>query len=284
MKDAYYFSHDSNARNDTKILAMRSDYGIAGYGMYWIIIETLRDESDYKLHLKPYTIKALAMQMSLDTETVNKFIDDCINLYELFEIEGDYFWSESLCRRMEKVQDIKDKRKQAVSKRWDKQNNEDEIQENYKSNTSVLQNDTKERKGKEKKGKESKINNNKEEYVENAQKVLDFYHKYLPMLPSVKKLTPQRITYINKRVEDSSLEEVEAMLIEASKSDFLTGKSKDWKATLDWLMNPNNFIKVLEGNYANKEGTHGKFGKHDLKNNESDWPDLSHIYFDPNRV
>ena len=40
-KDAYYFSHDANARLDPKNQAMICKYGMAGYGMYWIIIEML---------------------------------------------------------------------------------------------------------------------------------------------------------------------------------------------------------------------------------------------------
>lgn len=31
-KDAYFFAHDCNARNDPKILALRSVYGAEGYG------------------------------------------------------------------------------------------------------------------------------------------------------------------------------------------------------------------------------------------------------------
>ncbi len=31
-KDAYYFPHDCNARNDPKILALRSVFGAEGYG------------------------------------------------------------------------------------------------------------------------------------------------------------------------------------------------------------------------------------------------------------
>ena len=37
------------------------------------------------------------------------------------------------------------------------------------------------------------------------------------------------------------------------KSDFLKGKNNHgWVATYDWLVKPNNFIKVLEGNYENR--------------------------------
>ena len=46
-KKTSYFSHDSNARNDEKILAVRMRLGAEGYGIYFMLIERLRDESDY---------------------------------------------------------------------------------------------------------------------------------------------------------------------------------------------------------------------------------------------
>ena len=51
MKDAYYFSHDSNARNDQRIMKLRMKYGPEGYGIYFMIIEILRDIENYTLHL-----------------------------------------------------------------------------------------------------------------------------------------------------------------------------------------------------------------------------------------
>ncbi|NLJ37636.1 MAG: hypothetical protein GX432_02615 [Candidatus Atribacteria bacterium] len=39
----------------------------------------------------------------------------------------------------------------------------------------------------------------------------------------------------------------------AGESDFLNGKSeKGWKANFEWIMRPENFIKIMEGNYENK--------------------------------
>lgn len=40
-KDAYFFSHDCNARNDPKILALRSVYGAEGYGVYFIQLKSI---------------------------------------------------------------------------------------------------------------------------------------------------------------------------------------------------------------------------------------------------
>lgn len=37
-------------------------------------------------------------------------------------------------------------------------------------------------------------------------------------------------------------------------SSFLKGQNnKNWTVTFDWLVKPNNFIKILEGNYVDKE-------------------------------
>ena len=41
-----------------------------------------------------------------------------------------------------------------------------------------------------------------------------------------------------------------------AESDFLSGRKKDgrsWHATFDWIIEPSNFTKILEGNYANRE-------------------------------
>ena len=42
-----YFSHDSNARNSKKLLRLRQAHGAAGYGVYFMLLERLREEGDY---------------------------------------------------------------------------------------------------------------------------------------------------------------------------------------------------------------------------------------------
>ena len=47
----------------------------------------------------------------------------------------------------------------------------------------------------------------------------------------------------------------------ASESDFLNGKGpKGWVASFDWMMVPQNFQKVLENNYRNKQVTQVQYG------------------------
>lgn len=104
-KDVYYFPHDYNARNDPKITAMRTIYGAEGYGWYWMIIEILRAEPDYRLPINKYTFDGLAMQMQCDRSRLEQFIKDSINEFKdsegaLFQSDGQFLWSNSLLRRM----------------------------------------------------------------------------------------------------------------------------------------------------------------------------------------
>lgn len=94
-KDAFYFSHDCNARNDVKILKLRRILGAKGYGIFWMLIEVLRESKEYKL---PITI---VKELSFDFRESEEIILTIINDFELFKIDNDYFfYSESLNQRM----------------------------------------------------------------------------------------------------------------------------------------------------------------------------------------
>jgi hypothetical protein len=86
-------------------------------------------------------------------------------------------------------------------------------------------------------------------------------------LPKIISIDKARKATVKARLKEYSLEQVEEMFRKAEKSDFLTGRIKSkgerpFKASFDWLMKPSNFIKVLEGNYDNREVSgNGKIGE-----------------------
>lgn len=95
MKDAYYFTHDCNARNDVKILKLRRILGASGYGLFWMLIEVLRESQGYKL---PITV---IKELSFDFRESEELILSVIKDFGLFTISDDYFFfSDSLNRRM----------------------------------------------------------------------------------------------------------------------------------------------------------------------------------------
>ena len=107
-KDAYYFPHDSNAQHDEKILKLRVKYGWAGYGLYWAIIEKLREASNYRLDSQD--IACLSLGVSHPIDDLIAFLKDCY-LWELLTESNGCFFSESLCRRMVEI----DKRRKQLS-------------------------------------------------------------------------------------------------------------------------------------------------------------------------
>ena len=99
-KNTYYFSHDYNARNDTKVLFLRMQLGMEGYGIYWYLIESLA-ESGGTLPLQ--LIPVLAMQM----HTTEAKVKAVVNGFNLFEIIDKQFFSIRLNEHLEKVNQIK---------------------------------------------------------------------------------------------------------------------------------------------------------------------------------
>ena len=75
-----------------------------------------------------------------------------------------------------------------------------------------------------------------------------------------------RLKLLNTRIKEYGLEEVLKAIDNISLSSFLKGQNnRSWAITFDWFVKPNNFPKVLENNYLDKEGAHGGA----RKNNES---------------
>lgn len=161
MKKTPYFSHDANAREDPKIMAMRSIYGWQGYGWYWLFIENMREQQDYKLSIQgQYVFNAFAMQMQCESEVAEKFINDCINEFKLFKSNEKKFWSSSLIIRMGKMQEKSKKASESAKARWSKgsatsetvcEGNADNMRTHSECNANAMQ-------IKESKVKESKVN------------------------------------------------------------------------------------------------------------------------------
>lgn len=109
-KDSYYFPHDSNARNDIKMIKVRRKYKFEGYGLYFALVEILREQKGYKLPLS--NIPDIAYDLGVTEQKLTSIIKD----FDLFIIDGDNFYTTSLIRRMQKFDELKIKRIEAGRK------------------------------------------------------------------------------------------------------------------------------------------------------------------------
>ncbi len=175
MKDTYYFSHDANARNDPKILMMRSIYSYEGYGWYWAIIEIMREQKDYKLKIAYNAIyKGLAVQLQTTPEKMEEFIKDCTH-FELFNTDNEYIWSDSLNKRMAIKDKKSEKARESAKARWGKNNMVKESKKSTeKSNKPKKVNEVKE----VKEVKEvNEVKEVKKEGIENVSEINKFYEE-----------------------------------------------------------------------------------------------------------
>ena len=110
---------------------------------------------------------------------------------------------------------------------------------------------------KSKKTTQSKENKNKEEKSKvdesttaTPQEIIDLYNGYCTNLIKCTQLTDKRlISVLNTKF---TIDELKQIFEKANNSSFLTGKNDSgFKANFDWIINPNNALKILEGNYDN---------------------------------
>ena len=114
-----YFNHDSNARNDEKIVALRIRYGAEGYGVYFMLIEMLQAAPGCTLE-KDY--KALAFDLRVSARRIKSIVED----FGLFTPTdgGKKFYSERLVKYASDVDESYERYAEAGRKgmkaRWKK--------------------------------------------------------------------------------------------------------------------------------------------------------------------
>ena len=115
MSEKFWFKHDSNAKDDPKCILLVEQLGLEGYGIYWVLIELLREQKDYRYPIK--LIPAIARRFNTSTEKVMTVIKG----YSLFEIENDdFFFSAALQDRMLNYNEMLEKRRYAGIKSGEK--------------------------------------------------------------------------------------------------------------------------------------------------------------------
>ena len=98
------------------------------------------------------------------------------------------------------------------------------------------------------------------------QKILAIYKRALPELPYPKDWSGSRASALKSRwvwvikngnltekTEEFGLDYFRRMFDYIAQSDFLTGRSGAFSASLDWICKNENFLKIIEGKYENRK-------------------------------
>ena len=84
--------------------------------------------------------------------------------------------------------------------------------------------------------------------------VFRLYNSICVSLNKVSRMTVPRRKAIQSALEEIGRDKLAEVFLKAEASDFLTKRhSEGWRPSFDWLLNPENYTKVLEGNYDNRD-------------------------------
>jgi hypothetical protein len=255
-----YFALDVTMNDEVEII--EAEHGLEGFAILIKLFQKIYSEGYYYDWRDKEQI-LFSNRVSVDRNKVVRIVSDCLkwNIFnrEMFEkygiltsrrIQNQYFSSTYKRTGIDVVReylliDVSDRANVSISSITDINNEESTIVCDDKSTQSKV--------------KKSKVNKSKEKdiYIQFAENVKMTEIEYQKLVDAHTKPVTDKMIEILDNYKGAS------------------GKSykSDYRAILNWVVDR-----------VNKEGSNGKFGKHDIQNNESNWPDISHIYFDPDRV
>jgi hypothetical protein len=267
---ASYFYHDADMRNDIKIKALRRKFGTEGYAVWNFLLEVLTDSDGFELDFTKLQQELLAADFDVTRERLVEVVEYCFRLNLLQRTEdGQGVYSQAHRQRLQDVISLKEKRSNAgrigMQKRWGQQSSDNTVI--TPDNTAITADNVKnsnEKKGKEKNRKENipAIAGDTAAKVP-YQEIAEMWNSICgAQLPKVQTVSDSRRAKIKARLAEFGKPEVwrertEQLFRAVIASDFLRGANNhNWTATFDWLFsNPTNWVKVMEGNYANQRGT-----------------------------
>jgi uncharacterized protein YdaU (DUF1376 family) len=109
-QSTFWIRHDATAHTDGKIIELKAQYGIAGYGMYWELLEMLYSNEGY-------LSKNAALMICKSNAIADAFVDACIDL-ELFYIADEKIFSKRLLEELAKKEEKSKKMRVNAVKKW----------------------------------------------------------------------------------------------------------------------------------------------------------------------
>lgn len=169
--NADYFPHDNGMWSDRKIVALRNTFGLTGYAVWNLLLETLCESECFEIEFVDPEIELLANFWGLETSKL-KEIFAFMERLKLIRIEDGKLWSDRLKERLRPVVDERERKRKWSTKRWQKDGNSEDmdvvngVSDVYNlshSEESSASSILKESKGNKSKEKESKLNEIKED-------------------------------------------------------------------------------------------------------------------------
>ena len=227
--------------------------------LMWVFLMCLAGDTNddgmvYFLPEIPYTDEMLADQFDIDINTVRLGLAT-FQRFGMIEIIDDIICLPSWenWQSADKLAEMREKTRLRVAKHREKQRLS---AGNVTGNVTVTQGNAIEEDLERDSEEDKEILTVSKDTVRSTdvQRVIDAWNAL--GLNTVKDIKPntKRYTQFRKRVKDYGIDTILEAIRQIPKSSFLNGGGKKgFVITFDWFIAPNNFVKVLEGNYADRQ-------------------------------
>lgn len=116
--NAEYFSHDTDASLDEKIIYLESLFGDSGYAWFFKMLETLGRSNGFEIEWDELKCGVLARKFNTTQQEFNKFIVAATNpKVRAFVIENEKLYSPGLKHRLEKMLDRRKKEAERIAEK-----------------------------------------------------------------------------------------------------------------------------------------------------------------------
>lgn len=168
-----YFSHDNGMRDHRKVKAIRNKFGIAGYGIWCMLLEYLTGIDGNEFEYSDVEFELMSGDFGVSKQEVKDVIDYCISLEMLFNKNG-FINSESLDERLKPVYE---KRRVSKEKSKKQQRKDGKFDSNKTVDTEVSATETPQSKVNKTKVKD--INIREQSFLDEVSKYSNDYPKHI---------------------------------------------------------------------------------------------------------
>lgn len=261
IKDGFaYFNFDVDFLLDNRIKAVRGRFGCDGLMLYIHILCLIYDNGYYiQIDDDFADIMSDDLRMSAEkTELILNFLlSKSLFDNKLFKADK-VLTSRSIQTRFQAMAKSK-KRDVEVNKNYwllEKEKTESFIKVTHFQNFSEKNHSFSQKNSD--KSRKNDINKNKV----NKNKINKIYTSMLPQIveawnglaaygvPKILSLSDKRKKALEKLLDEHGVENVFKAINAIPKSDFLLGKTGNWKIDFDFFLRPDKFLKIVEGGYS----------------------------------
>jgi len=264
-RDVDYYPH--YVKKGKTLFILQNKYGLIGYGFFYKILDFLAITPDHH-----YQIKTDIDLMYLSGECLVKNENDALEMIEVMVKTGkldQHLWDKHrVIASSDFLDSVRDAYKDrilnctTIDKIYNKYNIEAETEltepetefpELEKPNNDDFEGDNPQRR-EEKRRKEKKRVESTSSSPCPHKEIVRLFTEILPELPVVQEYTDIRMRSVRARWrEHPNLDVFKKLFITVKESDFLMGRKKEFHVSFDWIIRPTNFVKILEGNYDNRD-------------------------------